>query len=204
MKREITIRELQHYVYCPHRWGLIHIGCDWDENLFVNRAQIMHKNADDGKSKFFRGKNIVHSVCVYNDDYGLYGILDCLELIPSNDGCYVEKYGERFAISVVEYKPHFTEREAADTSDKIQLIAQKVCVDKMFETDASAYIYYADTKKRRPVEFSAHDYKLLENTLEEIRRFYTAAEIPPIKKKQYCGGCSIRDICMPNVNIEYA
>ena len=42
----VNIREIQHYFYCPHRWGLIHIGSDWSENFFINKAQIIHDNVN--------------------------------------------------------------------------------------------------------------------------------------------------------------
>lgn len=32
---EISIRSLQHFLYCPHRWGLLEIGKVWAENYFV-------------------------------------------------------------------------------------------------------------------------------------------------------------------------
>ena len=33
--QEIAIRSIQHYMYCPHRWGLMEIDRAWAENAFV-------------------------------------------------------------------------------------------------------------------------------------------------------------------------
>ena len=50
----VNIREIQHYFYCPHRWGLIHIGSDWSENFFINKAQIIHDNVNGKTSSLLR------------------------------------------------------------------------------------------------------------------------------------------------------
>lgn len=39
---EITIRSIQHYLYCPHRWGLLEIDKAWEENFFVTKANLIH------------------------------------------------------------------------------------------------------------------------------------------------------------------
>ena len=44
---EITIRSIQHYLYCPHRWGLLEIDKAWEENIFVTKANLMHKRVHD-------------------------------------------------------------------------------------------------------------------------------------------------------------
>ena len=82
----VSIREVQHFAYCPHRWGLIHIGCDWSENAFVNRAKLIHERVDGGKPTALRGSIVERSVQVYDDEWGLFGVLDALELKPSDHG----------------------------------------------------------------------------------------------------------------------
>ena len=32
---EISIRSIQHFLFCPHRWGMIEIDRAWAENYFV-------------------------------------------------------------------------------------------------------------------------------------------------------------------------
>lgn len=197
--RVINIREIQHYFYCAHRWGLIHIGCDWSENAFINKAQIVHSNADSGKSSMLRGKYTERSVEVYNDEWGLYGILDCLQLTPDDCGCYISKYNRKFNLTIVEYKPSMTTRHKASVADKMQLLAQKICADKIFRVECSACLYYADTRRRVNVVFEQSDYVDLRQALDEMRRYYAQAIIPPINKSEYCGGCSMKDICLPKV-----
>ncbi len=195
--RIINIRELQHYFYCPHRWGLIHIGCDWSENFFVSKSQIIHNNADSGKTSSLRSKYVERSVQVYNDEWGLFGVLDCLRLTPDNNGCYIEKYRKKFSLEIVEYKPTKTTRSQAFTADKMQILAQKICADAMFGVSCSACIYYADTRKCVGIVFSQNDYEDLKQAIDAIRLCYAKAIIPPVDPSVYCGGCSMKDICLP-------
>ena len=58
---EITIRSIQHYLYCPHRWGLLEIDKAWAENIFVTKANLMHKRVHDPrKIIFLEGKKFLH------------------------------------------------------------------------------------------------------------------------------------------------
>lgn len=196
-ERTVNIREIQHYFYCPHRWGLVYIACDWSENFFVNKAEIIHDRVDSGKPSFLRGIYTERAVEVYNDEWGLFGVLDCLQLIPDDGGCYIEKYGKKFSLKIVEYKPSTTLREQASIADKMQLLAQKICVDKMFRTNCSACLYHADTRRQTEISFEQSDYDSLAQAIGEIRQHYAQATIPPISGTCYCGGCSMKDICLP-------
>ena len=40
MTDQIALRDLQHFLYCPHRWGLMHIDCAWAENYYVVKANL--------------------------------------------------------------------------------------------------------------------------------------------------------------------
>ena len=83
MNTEIAIRSIQHYMYCPHRWGLIEIDRAWAENIYVTKANLMHERVHDPDGSYtLRGKKVYTSVPVYNDkeEYNLYGVTDCLEI----------------------------------------------------------------------------------------------------------------------------
>lgn len=200
----VDIREVQHYAYCPHRWGLIHIACDWSENAFVNKAKIIHEAADSGKSVVLRGRVVERAVQVYNDEWGIFGVLDCLELTPDESGCYLARYGKKFSLAIIEYKPTSPSRKEASAADRMQLLAQKICADSMFGTSCKTFFYYADARKRVEITFEEADYAELTHILREIRNGYSEAKIPSVRKKQYCGGCSMKDICLPKAGKDHA
>ena len=41
--------------------------------------------------------------------------------------------------------------------------------------------------------------KLLKETLNKMREYLIKGEIPEIQKNQKCNGCSMKDICMPQL-----
>ena len=202
---EIAVRAFQHYMYCPHRWGLMEIDRAWAENAFVTKANLMHERVHDPDRYYsFRGKKVFTSVSVYNDleEYNLYGITDCLELKTDPHGVFVDGSNEKYNITVVEYKPTKPKNQDYHDEDLMQVFAQKLCVDYVFGCDCDAVLYYADVKKRivLPLKenFAEYDSKL-KTLLVEMRGFLKQGKIPQIRKGQKCSGCSMRDLCMPKV-----
>lgn len=202
---EIAIRSIQHYMYCPHRWGLIEIDRAWEENIFVTKACLMHKRVHDPDRHYFsKGKKVYTSVPVYNDkpDYNLYGITDCVELTVSDDGIVIDNSNNKYKIIIVEYKPTMPKHSEYNEDDLMQVFAQKICVDYIFNCDCDAVIYYADKKKRvhLPLRDNYDKYDVyLKSLLQEMRRNFKNGTIPPIRKGQKCGGCSMKDLCMPSI-----
>lgn len=201
---EITIRSIQHYLYCPHRWGLLEIDKAWSENYFVTKANLMHDRVHDPDNSYtLRGKKVYTSVPVYHDSdpYNLYGITDCLELTKDKYGVSIDGSGEKYRICIVEYKPTKPKNAEYREDDLMQVFAQKICVDHVFGGDCEGVIYYADVKKRviLPLRenFTEYDRKL-KNILKDMREYFAAGHIPEIRKGQKCSGCSMKDLCMPS------
>lgn len=202
---EITIRSIQHYMYCPHRWGLMEIDRAWAENIFVTKANLMHERVHDPDKHYTaKGRKVFTSVPVYNDleEYNLYGVTDCLELLPDMNGVSIEGSKEKFRICIVEYKPTKPKDRLYREDDLIQVFAQKICVDYVFGGDADGVIYYSDVKKRvqLPLKENFEKYHAkLKTLLNEMRDRLKKGEIPPVVKGQKCSGCSMKDLCMPSL-----
>lgn len=202
---EISIRSIQHYLYCPHRWGLLEIDRAWAENAFVTKANLLHGRVHDSDKHYtVKGKKVFTSVPVYNDlpEYDLYGVTDCLELTESEKGVSIHGSKEKYSVCIVEYKPTKPKEKDFHEEDCMQVFAQKLCVDYVFGCDCDAVIYYADVKKRiqLPVreQFSVYEEKL-KLTLAEMRLHFANGDIPPMRKGQKCSGCSMKDLCMPDL-----
>ena len=68
----------------------------------------------------------------------------------------------------------------------------------MFGCSSAAVIYYADTKKRMDITFGEADFEaLLIGALSEMRACIAEGRIPPVRERQVCSGCSMKDLCMP-------
>ncbi|MEY8338863.1 Dna2/Cas4 domain-containing protein [Lachnospiraceae bacterium 62-35] len=202
---EIAIRSIQHYMYCPHRWGLLEIGRVWEENGFVTKANLMHARVHDPDNHYTsRGKKIFTSVPVYHDGegYNLYGVIDCLELTEDKQGIIISGSEKKYKLCVVEYKPTKPKGEEYHEDDFMQVFAQKLCADYVFECDCTCALYYGDVKKKvsLPVKerFAEYDNRL-KSLLKEMRMYLQQGRIPAIRKGQKCSGCSMKDLCMPAV-----
>lgn len=202
---EIAIRSVQHYLYCPHRWGLMEIDKAWAENCYVTKANLMHERVHDPeKSYAMRDKRVFTSVPVYNDleEYNLYGVTDCLELSRDEKGISINGSKEKYHISIIEYKPTKHKRIEYRNDELMQVFAQKICVDYVFAGDCDGIIYYADVKKRviLPLRQNYEKYNAqLKCVLEEMRNYLKEGKIPAIRKGQKCSGCSMKDLCMPSI-----
>ncbi|MBQ9886782.1 MAG: CRISPR-associated protein Cas4 [Lachnospiraceae bacterium] len=199
---EITIRSIQHYLYCPHRWGLIEIDRAWAENMFVTKANLIHRRVHNPDNNYtIRGKKVFTSVHVYNDNYNLYGVVDCIEGTESEDGVYVHGSDKKYHLCIVEYKPTKPKNKEYNYDDLMQVFAQKICVDYVFECDCDAVLYYADIKKRikLPLRENYFEYdRALKKLIEDMSDRLKNGIIPPINKSQNCNGCSMKDLCMPS------
>ncbi|WBW49924.1 Dna2/Cas4 domain-containing protein [Peptoniphilus equinus] len=195
-----TIRSFQHYLYCPHRWGLITIGCCWEENLFVTKANLTHERVHAQGGYTLRGRRSLTGVPVYNDEAAIHGVLDCLELTPSPKGVSVSGMDGTYELTIVEYKPSEPKDHQIRYDDMMQLYLQKRCVDGTFHTDAVTVVYYADTKQRREVTWEdAADYEAaFEKIKSEMSDYLRRGDIPTIPKVQRCAGCSMKAMCMPS------
>ena len=198
----VNIRTIQHYLYCPRRWGLIETECSWAENVFVCKGDILHERVDSGETTYSSESVVCRNVNVYNDEWNLFGVADCVELKRNKNGVYIQKYDDKFIPSIIEYKPTAPKNgEAYRQDDAMQLLAQKVCLDSILNTDSLTYFYYNNTRRRVKAVFTEADYIFLKNTVAEIRRLRDEGIVPKKRNGQHCSGCSMSDICMPKVSL---
>lgn len=203
MSRQIAIRTIQHYMYCPHRWGLMEVGDAWAENAFITKANFVHQRVHDQDNHYsIRGRHVLTALSVYNDleDYNIYGKLDCLELTPDDTGVNVFGFDRKMLLTIVEYKPTYPKNSDYNSDDLMQVFAQKVCVDYIFGGKASGVLYYADKKQRVTLPLDDNFDHLdteLRQYLREMRSFLEKGIIPEKRANQKCSGCSLANICLP-------
>lgn len=198
-ENSIDIRDVQHFMYCPRRFALLKINCDWAENFYVVKANLAHENVHSGKHKFSNKQKVVRSeIAIYNDKYNLYGIADCIEFIKSKNGIKINGLKDRYNVQIIEYKPQAPKGKIFHEEDAIQVFAQKICADYIWHCDSKAFLYYLDIKKRIELpfdtEFQKYDDKLKE-LLSNMYSIINRCEIPNRTKGQRCSGCSIKDLC---------
>lgn len=197
----MTIRNIQHYLYCPRRFGLLELNTDWKENAFVVQGNLAHERVHSGEHTFSDKKGFCQSdVELYNDELDINGKADCIEFEKSDKAEYSEKLGGRYIVRVIEYKPTLSKSKTAQEADIIQTFAQKVCADSIFGVNCEGVLYYTDVRRRVKLPFDTeYDkyYIQLTSLLEKMRAIIDSGIIPQRVQGQKCSGCSLEDICMP-------
>lgn len=88
---------------------------------------------------------------------------------------------ENSDLCIVEYKPTKPKNKDYNFDDLMQVFAQKICVDFVFNCDCEGVLYYADVKKRVRLplreNFTVYD-DILKKTLAEIVHPYLKQKIP--------------------------
>lgn len=196
----MNIRAIQHFLYCPRRFGLLEINGDWAENAAVAKGNIIHERVHSGDRGSCRNGYSVTAVTLYNDELDIYGVSDCIEFSPDKNGDFIGSDEKKYTVTLVEYKPTRPKDGEISLPDAVQVFAQKLCADKSFGCSCKGAIYYADVKKRVVLPFDSEYlryYELVTDLVSQMRDILDSGEIPLRKKGQKCSGCSLENVCMP-------
>ena len=183
----IPLSALQHWVYCPRQCALIHVEQVFEENLFTQRGQALHKRVDDPGFELRDGLRIERALPLFCDRLGLVGKADVVEFL--SDGTPYP----------VEYK-HGSRHKRADIAacDDLQLAAQALCLEEMFgKPVAEGALYYASSRRRRIVAVDADLRAKTESTVAAVRLLLQSGEMPSPINDDHCRACSLRDLCQP-------
>lgn len=180
----VFISAIEHYSYCPRQCALIHVEHVYDENLFTLRGSMAHVRADEPTETDERGVTVEWALPIWSERHGLYGRADVVEFHP--DG----------SILPIEYK-HGPKRRSEH--DELQLCAQAMCLEEMFDRPITCGAVYSSTShQRREVEFTP---ELRERTLaavESVRQAMAAGSLPEPVDDARCPNCSLVHACMPS------
>lgn len=197
----VNIRAIQHYMYCPRRFGLLEINKDWQENALVVKGNLIHDRVHSGEHSFSsKTVRAESSVQLYNDELDIFGVADCVEFRSDKSADFSEKLGGNYKISLVEYKPTRPKNGNISCTDAIQVFAQKLCADSIFGVKCEGVLYYADVKRRVILPFDEeydNYYGELTRLLSQMREILESGVIPLRPVKQNCSGCSLEGVCMP-------
>lgn len=198
----LMLSGIQHFMFCPRQWALIHIGQHWEENRLTAEGRLLHKNVDNASYRQKNGNRVtLRSVPISSKTLGFYGYSDAIELVPSeNDSnCIVHpKYPGYWKPCPVEYKRGHSK---PDARDKVQLAAQVVCLEEQYEIRIEeAFLFYAETNRREVVPIDTDLRILTQRCSDEMHDFFKSGLIPKAEKKHGCANCSLLDVCLPELN----
>jgi CRISPR-associated exonuclease Cas4 len=185
----IQISALQHAMFCERQYALIHIEQVWEENRFTAEGRVLHERVDAEHHESRRLFKQEYGMAVRSLQWGLIGKCDLVELWYTKDGD-VEK------ISPVEFKRG---KKKADDTDLVQLCAQVLCLEEMFDiTIEGGQFYYLQEHRRTNVSVDA---LLREKTIAligQVMKIHQTGKTATAKyEKRKCDNCSMIDLCMP-------
>jgi CRISPR-associated exonuclease Cas4 len=180
----VMLSALQHFVYCPRQFALIHLEQVWEENIFTLRGLRVHERVDQPTHELIEGVRVERSLSLVSHQHQLRGIADVVEFLAD---------GTPFP---VEYK--VGARKAKD-ADRVQLCAQAICLEEMFGREVrEGALFYAKSKRRRVVEFDAGLRSLVSQTVQEIQALWKNPVMPRPVADARCDDCSLAEACMPH------
>lgn len=184
----IPLSALQHWCYCPRQCALIHVEQVFEDNLFTQRGQALHKRVDDPGFEVRDGLRIERALPLFSDRLGLVGKADVVEFLP--DGTPYP----------VEYK-HGSRHKRADIAacDDVQLAAQALCLEEMFGKPVpEGALYYASSRRRRNVAVDAALRAKTMIAITGVRDLLASGITPPPLADEHCRACSLSDLCQPD------
>ena len=187
----IAINALQHYAFCKRQWSLVYLDGLWADNYKTVEGNIVHELVDD---PFFnesrKGVRISRSVPVYLDDLPIHGICD-----------YIEFKADK--ITIVEYKNgEPKQKNTVNYHDAIQLAAQMMCVNHMFDSTCEGYIYYNKIKRRVRLNDEQQYFSDVKKITAEIKEALSKKMLLKKEAKQSCRNCSMIKDCMPKIDVK--
>lgn len=195
----LPISALQHLMFCPRQWALIHLEGIWAENRLTAEGRRMHERADTNETEVRGDLRIARGLLLRSLRLGLTGRADAVEFHrapPSTPGAVsLPGVDGLWCVFPIEYKRG---KPKVGPEDRIQLCAQALCLEEMLGASISeGALYYGKTHRRMAVAF---DQKLRRETEELASRLHAmhAAGITPVAAYgPKCEQCSLIGICKP-------
>lgn len=174
---------LNDYLYCSRRAALKIIEGWRSANVHTERGDIVHEHTDLAGYEVVKGVTLLRALPVWSERIGLNGKCDIVEQHP--DG----------SLFPVEFK---LGKRRQWENDDVQLCAQAVCLEEMFEIGIPrGAIFHADSKRRREVEFTPELRNRTEATSAQLHELLNSGRMPPAVFKPACEECSLFTTCLP-------
>lgn len=157
------------------------------DSFAISAGTMAHKRVDNATES---RPSTERAMLIHSDEHGLTGRCDAVE--RDEAGC----------VEVVEYKSTPVRRRAEITeSQRIQVIAQAMCLEEMGHVVSGASVYFTNHHKRLPVSLDDVARQECRQWVDRTRELIQAAQAPePLLDDLRCAGCSHAVVCLPDEN----
>jgi len=178
MEDYIQITKLNDFIFCPYSIYFHSIYQNYNERVYHGSAQvagkIKHESID--KSKYSTEKRYLQGTSVYSEKYLLMGKIDIYDT-------KTKTLRERKNKIVKIYDGY-----------KLQLVAQKVCLEEMGYEVKNIEMYSISDNKVWKLEYTKEDLKKMEETVKKIRNFDFQNNDIKINEEK-CNNCIYNSLC---------
>jgi CRISPR-associated exonuclease Cas4 len=194
----LLLSGIQHFAFCRRQWALIHVEQQWQENIKTFSGRQMHERVDDPFFTEARGTVLItRSLPLVSHQLGFYGVADVVEFNSSEDGITIKGRKGLWKPYPIEYKYG---QPKADDRDMVQLCAQGICLEEMFNLSISkGALFYGRTRRRQEVEFDETLRKRVAQLAEDMHEMFQKGITPCGEYTPACKSCSLLEICLPRL-----
>ncbi|MDN7026033.1 CRISPR-associated protein Cas4 [Methanoculleus sp. FWC-SCC1] len=194
----LALSGIQHFCFCRRQWALIHVERQWEENLRTAEGHLIHKRVDDPFFIESRGDVVIsRAFPLVSYSLGFYGVADIIEYIRSENGVSLPGHEGSWMMRPVEYKRG---KPKIDERDEVQLCAQAICIEEMFDIHVGrGDFYYNEIRRRVPLRFSDELRDRVYSLSDEMHDIFAKGITPPAETSRNCSLCSLQNICMPKL-----
>ncbi|MGN1013949.1 MAG: CRISPR-associated protein Cas4 [Butyricicoccus sp.] len=191
----LLLSQLTHAGYCLRRSALVMNEQLWSESADTAKGHAEHERVHTQRIER-RGQEIkLFEYEVFSHELGIRGKCDCIEAFADENGCRIPGVDFPVKLYPVEFK-HGKLR--AEEEYEIQLCAQAMCLEEMYQiTISEAALFYTSSHRRYPVQLTEALRQKVRVTISALRDIQQNYTVPVAEYGPKCKKCSIRDICMP-------
>lgn len=181
----IPLSALQHYLFCPRQCALIHLEQIWLEDGATAEGRLLHERVDSGRGESRPGVHVARGLTLRSFELGVLGKADAVEFHGAAPG-------RPFPVEYKRGKPK------AHRADDVQLCAQAMCLEEMFDVDVpEGALFYGKTRRRTGVRFDAELRALTSRVAHDTRAMLRRGLTPPPVQMPGCRNCSLAPACRP-------
>lgn len=159
---------------------------------------MLHQRAHDPAADEKRGDRVLsHGMPVFSAALGVRGVCDVVEFLQNEQGVTITGRAGKWLPVPVEYKHGDGDAKEAD---ELQLCAQALCLEGMLCCNVpEGYLYYAEVRRRVKVVLTEELRSRVRSMFVEMHRLYERGYTPNVRKRPGCKSCSLREICLPEL-----
>lgn len=196
----LPISALEHFLFCPRQFALIHIEQQWADNALTAQGSALHDRTHDAGTEARGEVRLTRALRFRSLRLGLSGMADAVEWHRVDAGAA----GIALAGVAGCWRPYPVEYKRGKAHEErcyeVQLCAQALCLEEMLGLTLPAGALYAGAShQRREVEFDGTLRAETEAAARRMHALFAAGRTPPAEYTRKCRSCSLLDLCLPKL-----